>query len=210
MTRKLLCITLCLLMLATCSISAFAVTPDYDSTKITVTLGSEQRTIIGQYTDENKEYIVEQLLEENPGALVFTSADEYNKFMEDLKTPELIEESNSYARSTRTTKHLRVNIGVTCYVNLYYDYLRTSSGTVTTVYQDSVYTSLTGYSPGTTYEEQMVNVQRTSSSHIETDWAFTLHYYLLIDGFLELGAQDIRYAFDHNTVTDTTEFTQVS
>lgn len=168
-----------------------------------------QRIVVGEYADNNKQQVIEQLLEDNPGAMIFTSLDEYNAFIDALQNPEIIEETINNTRSTRTTKHIRVNIGITCFVNLYYDYLRTTTGTVTTVYQDSVYTSLTGFSPGVTYEEQLVNVRRASSTHIETDWAYTLHYYLLIDGLIELGAEDVRYAFDHNTVTDTTEFTQV-
>ena len=172
-------------------------------------LTETQHRIVGEYNDENKQQVIEELLANNPGALVFTSIDEYNAFIDALHNPEMVEESVINSRSTRTTKHIRVNIGITCFVNLYYDYLRTTSGTVTTVYQDSVYTSLTGYSPGITYEEQLVNVRRTSSTHIQTDWAYTLHYYLLIDGLIELGAEDVRYALDHNTSTDTTEFTQV-
>lgn len=205
MIKRLLCFILTLSILAVFAIPASAASPD----DVIINGKEPKREIIGHYTEEAKAQVIEQLRQDNPGALVFTSIEEYNDFMEDLKNPQFIEESNTGARSTRTTKHIRVNIGITCFVNLYYDYLRTTSGTVTTVYQDTVYTSLTGYSPGITYEEQFVNVRRTSSSHIETDWAYTLHYYLLVDGLIELGAQDVRYAFDHNTVTDTTEFTQV-
>lgn len=205
MFKKLLCVMLTISLLAACAIPALAASTDdrFDVANV------PKREIIGYYTEDTKVQVLDQLRKDNPGALIFTSVEEYNEFMEDLKNPQFIEESNIGARSTRTTKHIRVNIGITCFVNLYYDYLRTTSGTVTTVYQDTVYTSLTGFSPGTTYEEQFVNVRRTSSSHIETDWAYTLHYYLLIDGLIELGAEDVRYAFDHNTVTDTTEFTQV-
>lgn len=208
MFRKIISLMLSLFLIVGLATSAFAANSENQLTAEKSSAQS-QRTVVGYYEEEDKNEVIKELLAQNPGALIFTSVEEYNTFVENLRNPQIIENSRANMRSTRTSKHIQVNVGVTCYVNLYYDYLRTSTGTVTTVYQDSVYTSLTGYSPGVTYEEQFVDVQRTSSSHIETDWAFTLHYYLLVDGLVELGAEDVRYAFDHNTVTDTTEFTQV-
>lgn len=209
MIKKVFCVILSLTLLASFSVTALATSPDVFTGESTMRPNEEQRKIIGEYTEENKAEVIAKLGEENPGALIFTSIEEYNEFIDNLSNPQIIEDSNVNSKSTRTTKHIRVNIGITCFVNLYYDYLRQTNGTVATVYQDSIYTSLTGYSPGITYEEQLVTVRRASSSHIKTVWAYTLSYYLLIDGFIQLGSEDVRYNLDHNTVTDTTEFTQV-
>lgn len=169
----------------------------------------EGYAIIGTYDEGNKEQVIADIRANDPNALIFESVEEANIYISELRQITLTESTVNIARSYRTTKHLQVNVGVTCYVNVYYDYFVDVGGIVLAIYPDTVYSSMTGLSPGVTYQENYLSVRQSSDTHIATDLMFTLNYYLLVDNLIHVASEDFRYKFDHDCCSNTTTWTQL-
>jgi len=90
-----------------------------------------------------------------------------------------------------------------------YDYALNADSTVYKIYQDTVSSSMTGLSPGVTYEQKRLTVGKKDIMHILSDLSYTLTYYLLIDNIIQLGTEDFRYQFTHDVTTDAVTYKQI-
>lgn len=167
-------------------------------------------SIVGSYTEETKNQVIAEILANDPNALIFTSLEEYNDYIANLRNNiTFSHDTTNVARSYRTSKHLQVNISGVAFINVYYDYFVDVGGIVIAIYPETVYSSMTGFSPRITYKENYLSVTQSSDTHIATDLMFSLTYYLLIDDLIKLGSNDFRYQFDHDCCTNTATITQV-
>lgn len=204
------------ILMAMALIVSFGAIPSYAAENQTKDLDNIGQTapdtlkVVGSYDANSKEEAINKILSDNPDALIFTSLEEYDAYVAALVDVEFYDYMpNISTYSYRATKGLRVNISGTAYINVYYDYFVDVGGFVYEVYQDSIYSSMTGYSPGITYQERLLSVKKKGETHIFTDLTFSLDYYLLIDNFIKIGSKDFRYQFDHDCCTNTSTFTQV-
>ena len=104
--------------------------------------------------------------------------------------------------------HIAMTIGLSK-VNVYYDYALYDNGTVYKIYQDTVRSSMTGLSPGVTYQQNRLSVTKKDSMHILSDLSYTLTYYLIADYLIQVGTEDFRYQFTHDVTTNGVTFKQI-
>ena len=195
MLKRFICLILFVALILSCSICAYAAESSTNE-QLNNTL-----TVIGEYTDATKDDVIQSILENDPNALIFTSVEEAETYITELQNATVTTSLMSNARSTRKTMHIGMYIGLSR-VNVYYDYALNSNGTVYTIYQDTVSSSMTGLSPGVTYQQNRLSVTKKDSMHISSDLFYTLTYYLVVDYIVQLGTEDFRYQFIHDVTTD--------
>ncbi len=167
-----------------------------------------QLTVIGEYTAESKNQVIQDILENDPNALIFTSIEEYEAYLKELQNVTVSSSAFNKSRSTDHTMHIAMTIGLSK-VNVYYDYALNDDGTVYRIYQDTVSSSMTGLSPGVTYQQNRLSVSKKDSMHILSDLSYTLTYYLIVDNIVQLGTEDFRYKLTHDVTTNAVTYEQI-
>lgn len=170
--------------------------------------GDAKLTVIGEYTAETKAEVIQDILEDDPNALIFTSIEEYEAYLNTLQNVTVSTYAGNKARSTDYSMHIAMTIGLSK-VNVYYDYALNDDGTVYKIYQDTVYSTMTGLSPGVTYQQNRLSVSKKDSMHILSDLSYTLTYYLVIDNVVQLGTEDFRYKLTHDVTTNAVTYEQI-
>ena len=206
MLRKIISLMLSVILVLSCSICAFAAENSTSSPSEHVE--STPLTVIGEYTDETKAEVIRSILENDPNALIFTSVEEYESYVKELQNIVVSTSVLNKARAATKTMHIAMTIGLSK-VNVYYDYALNADSTVYKIYQDTVSSSMTGLSPGVTYEQKRLTVGKKDIMHILSDLSYTLTYYLLIDNIIQLGTEDFRYQFTHDVTTDAVTYKQI-
>lgn len=158
--------------------------------------------VIGTYTtEEEKQAAIQNILAADPTAAIFTSIEDCDVFRTSLANATMEYSEVLFARSVQRTQKISLKIGVSAYVNLYYDYIAQKGGTVLSV--TSPYTTFTGFTFGNSYEQNYLSVKKSGTTKIVSDLGFSIHHYLLIDGLIRIGTSNCRWKFTHNVTANT-------
>lgn len=174
----------------------------------TATTRTGKLSVVGEYTDETKDEKIQEILENDPNALIFTSIEEYETYLNEIQNIMVSTSVLRQARTTDKTMHIAMTIGLSK-VNVYYDFALNDDGTVYKIYKDTVSSSMTGLSPGVTYQQNRLSVTKKDSTHILSDLSYTLTYYLLIEDLVQWGTEDFRYKLTHDVTTNNVTYEQI-
>lgn len=197
--KRMVCGVLSMLLLVSLFPTAFAI----DSGPVDKESMFEcNYVVIGTYTnEEEKQAAIQSILSADPTAAIFTSNEDCDVFRNSLVNATMEYSDVSLARSVQRTQKISLKIGVSAYVNLYYNYIAQKGGTVLSV--TSPYTTFTGFTFGNSYEQNYLSVKKSGTTKIVSDLGFSIHHYLLIDGLIRIGTSNCRWKFTHNVTTDT-------
>ena len=159
--------------------------------------------VIGTYsTEAEKQAAIEQILAENPNAVIFTDAEEYEQYLASLSSPlSVTVEDVTRARATEKSYRISINTNGMANINVHYSYYVLKGGAVGSVKKDSWYSNYTGVTIGSEYHQDLLTVVKTSSTNIFTTLAFHMDHYILLSGLIKIGSTAQKYTFDHNVQT---------
>lgn len=166
---------------------------DQNHSKIITTYNSE----------EEKNQIIQDLKSENTNALIFESQEEADEFFNNLEI-EFIEEQDDELSLARNAVTNRYTISITTTlvnrINLHYQHTTTNKGRQFGYMVGNPYMTYTGYTPGTTADLSEINIRKISPQILEIFFGVHFKYYILVDGFVQIGAQDSYFKFRNDVM----------
>lgn len=169
---------------------------------------SRTKTVIGEYTEDTKDEFIESILEKDPDALIFTSMDQYEAFLDGLNNVSVSGECVSEMRSDVINMHIALTIALGMKINVYYQYSLTAGSAIDKLYSGA-YSTLTGITSGVAYTQDSLRVNRNGATCIFTDLSCTLRYYLVWEGIGEYYSENCRYQFLHDVTTGNVTCTRI-
>lgn len=158
-------------------------------------------TVVGTYsTEEEKQDLINSIRESDPEALVFTSQEEYEEFLDSIQNPTVefseLPSISTYGFDDVETKAYCISFTSSFFnrVNFYYSYqVRASRSFVSQVGSPTL--TYTGYTLGTSASLASSNISKISSQKLDIKFTVNYKYYIVLEGIGQVGAQDISYHY---------------
>ncbi len=184
----------CKLLVCICAFSLMLSMPSY--------------ALYSQEENLEKRSTVQEILEENPNALIFSSQEEVEQFfdnlaMESTSIETRIEDNTIALASTEeynAPETITSSVNLVGSVKLHYYWTRTRGGRFWGKEYANPNISMTGYTPGIDLELVSASFYKASRETLKGSYDINFKYYLLIDGGLPLpGWKTMRYDISHTT-----------
>lgn len=166
----------------------------------------ENQHVVATYSSEKeKEDLINEIKEEHPNALIFTSIEERDRFFYDLENNFTfsITEKPSALNVTRSSDEvindycIRITTTLVNSINFYYSYGVRNTRFFTTQ-SGSPYLSYTGFTPGTECSLLSSTITKESMQLLDIKFKVHIEYYILAEGFGKVGSKDFDYHFKHD------------
>lgn len=161
----------------------------------------DNNTVLGTYsTEEEKQELINGILESDSGALIFTSQEEYEEFLYSIQNPAVVFSElpsiSTYGFDDVETKTYCISFTTSFFnrVNFYYSYqVRASRSFVSQVGSPTL--TYTGYTLDTSASLVSSNISKISSQKLDIKFTVNYKYYIILEGIGQVGAQDISYHY---------------